>query len=324
MSELPKKGRIVFYGAGGCGINNVGYFNESKDNPAYADIEVVYIDASHSNLREDFKDESVFILPDVDGSGKIRRENHREITKVIKQVLLQHEPGDFNVVVFSASGGSGSVIGPLIMSELLERGLSAVCMVVGSDESIITANNTLNTLKSLEAIAQRVKAPVVMYYEHNDRQRKRHEIDQQIQLAMSTLAVLANRTNREIDTKDISNWLYFNKTTTMTPQLAILDINTDAEEAIKIKNPISIASIYAHEDIPLLTSIPEYHAAGYLRTAPEGFDQFHFIVSLDELANIYSQVKGTLEHYHDQRNGRVKQDSILDPCDECTDEGLVL
>lgn len=120
MSELPKKGRIVMYGAGGCGINTVSYYNDNSVieqsaelndeqgqpiSPITAEIKTVYIDASHSNLQEKFRDEDVFILPNVDGSGKVRRENHKEITKVIKQVLLQHEPGDFNVVVFSASGG---------------------------------------------------------------------------------------------------------------------------------------------------------------------------------------------------------------------------
>lgn len=219
---------------------------------------------------------------------------------------------------------SGSVIGPLIMSELLERGLSAVCIVIGSDESVITANNTLNTLKSLEAIAQRVQLPVVMYYEHNDRERKRHEVDEQIHLALGTLAILANRTNREIDTKDISNWLQFNKTTSIEPQVACLDIYSDPEKAIEIKNPISIASIYAHEDIPMLSSIPEYHAAGYVREPSKDFKQIHYIVGLEGLTNIYKQVKETLEYYYQQRNGRVKQDSILGDDDQCTDEGLVL
>lgn len=100
-----EKGTIRIYGCGGCGVNQAAFFNNSAEEPNCAEVKTSYIDASRSNLKEEFKEEDIFILPNVDGSGKVRKENHKEISNVIKQVLLQMEPGDLNVVVFSASGG---------------------------------------------------------------------------------------------------------------------------------------------------------------------------------------------------------------------------
>lgn len=324
MAELNQKGTIRIYGCGGCGVNNTGYFNKAADEPNCAHVKTGYIDASRSNLRPEFDDEDIFILPNVDGSGKVRKENHKEISNVIKQIILQQEPGDFNVVVFSASGGSGSVIGPLLLGELLERGKTAVCIVVGSDESIITATNTMNTLKSLEAISKRTEQPVVMFYEHNERERKRADVDMQVRLAISTMTVLANRRNREIDTKDISNWVQFSKTTTVKPQLAHLEIFTKTDLLDDIKDPISIASIYANEDVRPIGAIPEYHAAGYLTETSDQFEQLHFVISLEGIPGIYGTIKKTLDQYHTQRDSRAKFDSILEESDSTTDDGLVL
>lgn len=321
MNEL---GTLRVYGAGGAGINIASYFNNASEEPNCARVAPAYIDASRSNLKPDFKEEDIFILNNVDGSGKVRKENHEEISNVIKQILLQIEPGDLNVVVFSASGGSGSVLGPLLMAELLERQLPAVCVVVGSDESIITATNTLNTLKSLESIAKRTDTPVVMYYEQNDRERGRSEVDKQLHLAVSTLAVLGSKRNREMDSKDISNWVRFNKTTSVAAQLSQLEVFSDPSAAAGVKDPISVASVYANEEIPPLPIVPEYHAAGYLPDQSEQFDQLHYVVSIDAMPNIVGTIKETLDQYNTQRNSRVKQASILSDDDETTDTGLVL
>lgn len=104
-SPMQEKGTIHVFGCGGCGINATSYFNDAAEEANCAEVKTTYVDASRSNMKEEFKDEDVFILPNVDGSGKVRSENHKEIANVVKQVLHQMEPGDMNVVVFSASGG---------------------------------------------------------------------------------------------------------------------------------------------------------------------------------------------------------------------------
>lgn len=323
-NELNTIGTMMVYACGGMGINAGAYFNGATEEPNCANIEVAYIDTSRSNLKQDFNKENIFILDNVDGSGKVRKENHKEVSNVVKQILLQHEPAEFNVVVFSASGGSGSVIGPLLLSELLERNKNAVCVVVGSDESIITAQNTLNSLKSLESISKKTKLPVVMYYEQNDQEKKRSDVDTQVHLVISTLAILSSKKNREMDTQDIANWVKFNKTTSVVPQLSLLEVFTDPKVAESVKDPISIASVYASDQIATLKCIPEYIATGFLTEPVQHFDQLHFIITTDPISRIVNRVKETLDGYLNQRDSRVKLSSIISDKDTISDDGLIL
>lgn len=324
MLEDTNRGTLRLYACGGAGINIASYFNKAGDEPNCATVKPTYLDTSRSNLKPEFSEEDIFILKNVDGSGKLRKENHNEISNVVKQILLQLEPGDFNVVIFSASGGSGSVLGPLIMSELLERGKSVVCIVVGSDESSITSNNTLNTLKSLEAISKRINKPVVMYYEHNERTRRRSEVDSQVRLAISSLAILASGRNREMDSKDIGNWVYFNNTTSVSPQLAMLEIFDDLKSSEEVRDPIAIASVYKSEEQEHLHKAPEYSTVGYMREESDTYDQFHYIISIEAIPVLVDTLKKTLDEYNIQKTSRVKQASILGESDEISDTGLVL
>ncbi len=315
-------GTLRIYGAGGTGVNIASYFNNASKEPNCADLKVCYIDTSRSNIDSNMNDEDIFVLPGVNGSGKFRAENAGDIDNVTKKIVLDYPPENFNVVVFSASGGSGSVIGPLIMRELLSRGESAVAVVIGGDESVIEANNTLNTLKTLEAISQKADKPLVMYYEHNE--GKRSAIDSQVQLAISALAVLASQENKHLDSMDISNWLNFSKTTTVQPQLAQLEIYVDAETANKVQDPISVVSIYEDADQDTLKSVPEYAAVGYLSSKPDRFDQFHYLISIDQVSNIASTIQSTLSEYQTRRDSRVKQGSIVSKGDSVSDNGLIL
>lgn len=100
-------GQLRVYGAGGAGLNLACRYNDLPDNPTpgYAEVRPVYIDTSRSNLTADHNPDYFYCLEDVDGSGKVRRENHQAISKSIRQILQEFKPLDFNVVIFSASGG---------------------------------------------------------------------------------------------------------------------------------------------------------------------------------------------------------------------------
>lgn len=326
-NSTPKMMRV--YGCGGAGINIASYFNNTAAEPNCAKVSPAYIDTSKSNLHGEFADKDLYIVGKtvaggLDGSGKVRSENHIEISNEIKQILLEVEPGDFNVVVFSGSGGSGSVIGPLLMKELLSRKMSAVCVVIGSDESIKTADNTLKTLKTLDLISKDIGLPVVMYYEHNDRNTKRSEIDTQLHLAISTMAILSSGRNLGLDTRDISNWLHFNKVTVVEPQLAQLEVFNDKEAADQVKDSISVTSIMASPDMPPLTIVPEYQAEGFLPDKVEHYDQLHYVISIDSIPKIVGNISKTLDSYINQRNSRVKQSSVLGDDDVASSTGLVL
>lgn len=312
---------VRVYGCGGAGVNIAsGYEKANKDTKD--DVEVSYIDTSRSNLTTDVKDNQVFILDNVDGSGKVRAENHQEIANVTKKILLQFEPAQMNLVLFSGSGGSGSVLGPLIVSELLSKGENVIAMVVGSQESVITAQNTMNTLKSLESVSKSKDKPVVMFYQQND--RKRSEVNEVFELGISSIAILSSRKNKELDSKDISNLLYFNKTTSVSSQLAYLDIYNDLAQANSVEDPIAVASLYKNEDMEHLSTIPEYSCVGYFPDSVNGIENLHYIINVETIPKIVKQLKTTLDKYENQKASRVQQASLLNESDNVTDSGLIL
>ena len=121
MSTIQPKGRVRLYAAGGCGLNIGGQLAAHRDRneTAFANLDIVYVDTSKSNLRNGIDAANVYLIPDLDGSGKVRSENHAEIGQHIRQILHKFSPADLNIVLSSAAGGSGSVIAPLLASELL-------------------------------------------------------------------------------------------------------------------------------------------------------------------------------------------------------------
>ena len=209
------------------------------------------------------------------------------------------------------------------MSELLERGLSTVAVVVGSDESAITAQNTMNTLKSLEGVSRRTQRPVVMYYDHNQRGSRRSDIDSSLISAITALSALASKQNDEMDTKDISNWLEYHKTSPVKAQLSVLNIHTAVDKVQSVKNPISIASLYGSPDEETITATPDYHTVGYTGKDSDVPNSLHFIISVDAINSVYQMIQATLDQLDEIRNSRVDHGSVLKDTDSVDDNGMV-
>lgn len=320
-----EQGSVRLYGCGGAGINMASKFDNSSKNPepGYATAHPVYVDTSRSNLKPSMTQEYFAILEGVDGSGKVRRENHEAIGKSVKNILQTHKPMDFNIVIFSASGGSGSVFGPLIVKELLTRGLPVVAVVIGSDESAITAQNSLNTIKSLESIAEQVNLPVVAYYDHNDRDVKRSEVDAQAHRTIAMLCVLASRQNNELDSRDITNFLQYTRTTNVRARLALLAVYRNNEDAEDTSRPVSIASLYPNPDADKLKVIPDYHCEGYPAKLSDEFKAVHYVITIDGVQVIAAKLNEKVKDIDAERMARVDHKSIVSDS-ERTADGLVL
>lgn len=315
-------GNIRIYGAGGAGINIASQFLDKPEQPGYATPHPCFFDTSRSNMKAGISEKDTYVIEGKDGSGKIRRENASEIAGVIKNALVKFKPMDFNIVVFSASGGSGSVFGPAVVGELLDKGAPTVAVVVGSDESSLTCQNTLNTLKTLEHKAKQAGVPVVMYYDHNNRGGRRTDVDRAMISAIGALSALASGQNDEMDSQDLVNWLQYQKSSTVEPRLAALQIYSSGSDAEAVTNPLSLASLYRQPDASMADIVPDYNTYGY--TKADGIEELHFVISVDSIANIGKKVMSTLEELETVRESRVKTESILSNDDDVDENGMVL
>lgn len=315
---------VRIYGCGGCGTNIANKFAGRGEQNGHATLVPTVIDTSKSNLRgKDIAPENTYLFEGLDGSGKVRKENYQEINRNVKQMLVDLPPEQYNLVVFSASGGSGSVIAPLIIQELAKKGKPVMAIVVGSDESIIAANNTLKTLQSLEAIAEAVETPVVMSYHHNDDARS--VVDNSIVAVIDAISVLFSGMNNEMDHMDAVHWLNYTKSVNVRPRLATLLITTSPNSFEEITAPISVASLYVSPDTKRVSTSADYHTEAFSDMAKvAGSDQIHYAIDIDTLAKIGQAIKSTVAELEEKRSARVEPDNLRDANSQSNESNLVL
>jgi hypothetical protein len=261
--------QMNIYAAGGAGINIVSQLMRHADKPSdgFATFRPVFIDTSASNFKRanlDINDERVYLIEDRDGSGKKRDSNAGAIAERSKEILHRYKPGDLNVIVHSASGGSGSVIGPIIAGELLKKDVQTIVITIGSTDSRIEVENTSKTLKGYEATARKIEKPVNMVYYENSSSTPRGSVDQKVQTIIVLLAAIFSGQNHELDSADLSNFLNYQKVTAVDPQLTHLEFYSKTVELARGHSVVSAVSISDAQTDASIGIPVGYRATGYI------------------------------------------------------------
>jgi len=295
--------------------------------PGMGVLDQVYIDTSHSNAKGVNPDHSYF-FDDMDGSGKVRKENHEEIAARTREILLKFPPQDLNIVLNSGSGGSGSVIGPSLVSELLERNLPVVVIMIGTTDTRLEIDNTVKTIKSYEAIAKLRKTPVAMGYFQNSVATPRPKVDTLVLQLVSALMTIYSRENSELDSKDLHNFLHFDLVTTFKPQLAsLLAVNGEFPAHVTTGSVISVASLAKEGEITSLPFVPDYQCTGFL--PPDAHERVQkaspvYLVTVADLPGAaMKELTAALTNLDEAQRARVQTAKILNDSDKATDSGLV-
>lgn len=315
MNDTQPATRI--YACGGLGMNLGTSQEADKLNPAF-------LDTSMSNRRDNIDPERCVIIDGVDGSGGHRRHNYSVIAKEIDPFLNHFEPGVFNIILTSAGGGTGGVASSLILSRLLKAGHATVVIVVGDDTTDKRVENTINTLKSLEAISADAGIPVVMCY-HQNGDVTRGQVDQDVRYTLAALGELASQHNTELDTQDVTNWLQYSNVTSAPHQLAALSIYESRQDAAQAIEPISIASLYANPDQERGFGSPHYNTVGFPESGNLlGGDQLHFVINHANVEPIFSRLNDRKHELNRTYGGYQQRKTIVDSDDELTPDGIVL
>lgn len=330
MAQNPIKGKVNVYACGGCGINIASKLIEYENNnvEGLADLDVIFLDTSYANLNRNKEHNKTYVVDGLDGSGKIRAENHKQIGECILDILQTFKPSDLNIVLSSGSGGSGSVISPSLVQELLLRNLPTIVITVGSTDSRIELENTIKTLKSYDAIAQIRKAPVNSIYFENSKDNPRKDNDQNIVTNILALLALFSKQNKELDSSDLHNWLFYNRVTSYDPHLSHLDFYMDEVKVAKPKTVISVATLLLDGDDTSTNSNLEYQCVGY--TTKEVMQIFnaknpmHIGIVDGVFTEIVKKLNKTLVEFDEEKKARMMHSSITNEKDKPTSIGLVL
>lgn len=329
---------INVYCAGGCGIN-IGSkkFEADRDkiNPGFAKMQTYYIDTSDSNISQNnFKNDNVYLV-DISndptgpkgGSGKKRDSNHKAISERINDILLNFKPSStLNVIIHSASGGSGSVIGPLLVSELLARKQPVIVFMIGSHASKIETQNSIRTLESYENIASIKESPVVAMYLENSIEHNRTETDNKVHLGLLITSLIFSGCIKELDDSDLRNFLNYTKVTSFKPRLAYL---RPIEGAIKLNKEETIISAVSVTDntVPPELSYPvEYQATGYIREDNQDVlkdceKPIQLIILNGTFHTIVNNLKLKMKEFENARNASIDKPIVTEIDD--SNDGLV-
>lgn len=211
------------------------------------------------------------------------------------------------------------------MSELKNRGLQVVVIMVGSTDTRIEIDNTIKTLKSYENIASRASSPIVTHYLENTRKQPKTLVDDKVRRAVSLLMSLFSGQNEELDTQDLKNWLNYTTLSGTEPGLASLNFAMSENDIKDAGTAISVATLYKPGMDTGLDTIPAYQCVG--RT-PEflkiGDEPIHYCISEDFILPAVQRLTGVLRDIDEVFSSRGTRTSILNKTDNATDGGLVL
>ena len=321
----------MLYACGGAGINISKYFDSTRnqEEPGMAVIDIGYIDTSNSNLSS-LDEDSVYLIQNKNGSGKVRGQNYPEINECVPDILQKFKPRDLNIVISSASGGSGSVLGPVLVSNLLERGKAVIVIMVGGADSLIELKNTIKTIQSYESIAKTRGVPVVAMYCENSETTPRRTVDADVRATVGVISAFFSGENQELDYADLFNWLNYQKVTSFTPKLVSLDF---FEEKISItkSSGVSIISVatLAKEGANTSVEFPiEYQCVGYVGESVAKSMTLksctHAVVFDGVIEQIFVRLSKLLSERDESINARVVKSAILGNKHTPTDSGIVL
>lgn len=299
MSEQVS-GKMTIYACGGGGINICKVFAKSpKGNSDTADIETVFIDTSRANLSNDIEQNQLFLLPDADGSGMLRTQNLKDLVQYADPVLAKRPPEGLSVVVFTAMGGTGSVMGSVLVNKLMAAGKDVVAVVVGGDDSGISAKNTFDTLKGLENCVKQIGRTLAVAYVHQTFGDKRSDSDHKAQLIIAGLSKVASRKNRELDTMDVSNWLLPERFhPELGPVLALMNIHFDHTEIDAMETtPLAMLSLCKDVDDPKPTAPIRVSKYGYYNSHTEDTTNMHLTIGTGEVAGVLKRLLKAHEDY---------------------------
>ena len=231
---------INLYACGGTATNIANLLLESmpEQTEGLANINVVMVDTSDSNLRHGktatFQKEgkaSFYHVYDkqaavdgreTDGMGKNRKLTYEVAATHVPTILHSHAPEKFNIVLHSLSGGSGSVLGPLLAKAILEAGQDVIVIATGNEADTADIENTQRSLYGYQNLAEKIGKPICMSYLHTSKETPRAIVNAEAILQIGAIAVITSRQNHGLDSMDIHNFLHFTEKSPFPVGLAAL------------------------------------------------------------------------------------------------------
>ena len=182
------------FGVGGCG--KVAAIRYSKTNHCTKNITTI----DTSGVTDEIPGVDSIRISGLNGSGKLRKHNAEHITNFVTDYTSKTSFSPVNVIIMSFSGGSGSVIGPLLISEIMRQKKIAIVIGVIDTDSEIDTINAMNCLRTVDSMTKERKGylPAILF----DNNKGRHVVDRGIDTMMVNLDAILDIPYIGLDTQD--------------------------------------------------------------------------------------------------------------------------
>jgi len=269
---------IIVYGIGGAGINvsnSIKSYLESLDenfsNFIFETIDTtIKTVQSYPELLDNFwKIESTRVSADqLDGLAGERKDKvvaveiQKSMQRYIDTIKNGTDKNKYHVVIFSGSGGTGSVAGSLLIKEMLLKEFTVLPIIISDSSTYLKANNTINTIVGLNSISKSTKTALPIGYfinnlKSNTTPISENTVNKDIQKMLELLAMFTSGTVKDIDNKDMNNFLIPSRYSTfeVAPGLYRLSAKikkVDDKNTILIRTVLSPSVKDVNISVPLL------------------------------------------------------------------------
>lgn len=223
---------------------------------------------------------------------------------------------------------SGSVIGPILVNELLSREVPVIVFCTGSCASDIETENTYKTLLGYEQTASRIrKAPVPMVYFENDNGKTAAEIDTTLSIYLPMLAGILSGKNHGLDTMDVRNFLYYNRVSDFKPALTQLDLYSGEIKLDQGESVLSILCLVKQGQETPKDVMVRYQATGVMSPTFAEANDKHAHVRVAMISNHFQGVIANLQAVRDrfaEAAANATHRALVADAPDSEDDGMIL
>ena len=332
------KGNLKLIGLGGMGINvlNMILPKIPSNTTGFANVDVNLIDTTEATITSYPKLQDKFIK--IDPSKNVNKEldglsGERKNKMIVEDIryniekyadTLDIKKNNYYVLLFSASGGSGNLIGTILTKELLKRDANVLVITTVDSSNYLVTHNSIKTLESLDALSRSLNKPLLMsVFFNNDSNgistpESERKVNIDILKLLGIVSMYTSGDTHDLDHQDMSN--FFNtsnyKTFRVEPGLYHLDVGIgDVSNRDDIL--LTRTLLTTDKEDPKLPKHILHNKTGYAideqinKMGVENFPMYLMYVN-NKVANIHGNLKDILNALNVKNQTTVLTDNTED------------
>jgi len=271
------KGNLKLIGCGGAGINiAVDVYPKLKGiSNVASNVSISLLDTTEKTIQAhmNYIDNFTKIISDratvtqLDGTGGERKDAAlaADIDKKVKEYVdtLKNNINDYYIVISSASGGSGSLISPLLTRAMLAKDFNVISVVIGDSSNLLSLNNTVNTISTLQIVAKQTKSALAVVYYNNTfngvtTPKSEKSVNNKVSSFLELVSIFVSGDIQNLDHQDMNNFLRPTKYKSFTVAPGIYNLGV-ANGVLEDANTIMVRTIIQNSEADIRVNIPLLH-----------------------------------------------------------------